>query len=167
MTQSYRPFDSRRSAVIAAATACSLALAACAHPPSPSATASAAAASPQTASSSPNVQSASSSPNVQLFFDEDSSVLSAAAKEKLDNAARLYREGNPVVMYVTGHADSSGSEYPNLLLSGERAKAAKDALVARGIPASRLQLQAMGSSLPRDANNPVPQDNRRVVITWR
>jgi OOP family OmpA-OmpF porin len=104
---------------------------------------------------------------VQLFFDNGSSTLSAAADQKLDEVARLYREGHPLVRFVAGHADTSGSEYPNLVLSGQCALAAKQALVARGIPADRLQLRAMGTSLPSNPNEAVPEDNRRVVITWR
>jgi outer membrane protein OmpA-like peptidoglycan-associated protein len=123
-----------------------------------------------TSEPAPAVASArtSSTPSdVQLFFDTGSTNLSAASNQKLDEAARLYREGHPVVMFVAGHADSTGSEYPNLLLSAARAQAAKEGLVARGIPSDRLQLQAMGTSLPRDPNEAMPQDNRRVVITWR
>ncbi len=136
-----------------------LALAACSQLPSEStAAASAPAASPRT-SSTPS--------DVQLFFDSGGSTLSAAADQKLDEVARLYREGHPLVMFVAGHADTSGSEYPNLVLSGQRALAAKQALVARGIPAERLQLRAMGTSLPSNPTEAVPEDNRRVVITWR
>jgi OOP family OmpA-OmpF porin len=152
MKPSYQLSRRYRFLVIVAPTACALAMAACSQPAPP------AAASAQT-SSAPS--------DVQLYFEDGSTALSATSNQKLDQAARLYREGNPVVMFVTGHADSSGSEYPNLLLSAARAKAAKEALVARGIPAARLQMQAMGSSLPRDPNTPSPQDNRRVVITWR
>jgi outer membrane protein OmpA-like peptidoglycan-associated protein len=133
-----------------------LALAACSQPQPPSA--SAAAASART-SSTPS--------DVQLFFDSGSSTLSSAANQKLDEVSRLYREGHPLVMFVAGHADSNGSEYPNLVLSGQRALAAKQALVERGIPAERLQLRAMGASLPTNANEALPEDNRRVVITWR
>jgi outer membrane protein OmpA-like peptidoglycan-associated protein len=158
MKPSYQPYYGSRFLVIVAPIACALAVAACSQPSSPSGTAPPAAASAQT-SSAPS--------DVQLYFEDSSSALSATANQKLDQVARLYREGNPVVMFVTGHADSRGSEYPNLLLSADRAKAAKEALVARGIPSTRLQLQAMGSSLPRDPNMPPPQDNRRVVITWR
>jgi OOP family OmpA-OmpF porin len=104
---------------------------------------------------------------VQLFFDNGSTNLSAAANQRLDEAARLYREGQPVVMFVSGHSDSSGAEYPNLVLSAERALVAKQALVARGIPADRLQMRAMGTSLPVDPNATLPENNRRVVITWR
>ena len=105
--------------------------------------------------------------DVQLFFDTGSTALSPESNQKLDAAARLYREGNPLVMFVAGHSDQDGDEYPNLVLSGERAQVTKQALVARGIPADRLQLQALGSSLPTDPAAPVPDNNRRVVITWR
>lgn len=138
----------------AALALAALALAACSQPPLQST----AAASART-SSTPS--------DVQLFFDTGSSILSAAADQKLDEVARLYREGHPLVMFVAGHADTSGNEYPNLVLSGQRALAAKQALVARGIPAERLQLRAMGTSLPSNPNEAVPGDNRRVVITWR
>lgn len=111
---------------------------------------------------------ASSTPSdVQVTFDTGSSALSAEANQKLDGAARLYREGHPVVMFIAGHSDSTGSEYPNLLLSAERARAVKQALVERGIPADRLQLEAMGTSDPANPNEVTPENNRRVVITWR
>lgn len=154
MKPSYQSWHGFRLHLIVASTACVLAAGGCSQ--SPSATVPSASAQ---ASSAPS--------DVQLYFADSSSALTATQNQKLDQAARLYREGNPAVMFVTGHSDNRGSEYPNLLLSAERAKAAKEALVARGIPSNRLQLQAMGSSLPRDPNTPAPQDNRRVVITWR
>jgi len=104
---------------------------------------------------------------VEVYFDKGSNTLSADADQKLDQVARLYREGSPLVMFVAGHSDTDGAEYPNLVLSGQRARTTKDALVARGIPADRLQIQALGSSLPADPNAPPPDNNRRVVITWR
>src|SRR5260370_16012232 len=83
-----------------------LALAACSQLPSEStAAASAPAASPRT-SSTPS--------DVQLFFDSGGSTLSAAADQKLDEVAPLYRGGHPLVMFVAGHADTTGSENPNL-----------------------------------------------------
>jgi outer membrane protein OmpA-like peptidoglycan-associated protein len=148
MMMNYSTHGCRPLLAIAAVTA--MTLAACAQPQP------AASAKPSSAPS-----------DVQLFFDNGSTALSADADQKLDQAARLYREGNPVVMFVSGHADSVGGEYQNLVLSGERAKAAKQALVARGIPADRLQLRAMGTSLPVDPNATLPENNRRVVITWR
>jgi outer membrane protein OmpA-like peptidoglycan-associated protein len=155
MTRSNRFYHGLRPFLVILAPV-AVVLAACSQPQPPSQSAAAASARP---SSTPT--------DVQLFFDSGSSTLSAAANQKLDEVSRLYREGHPLVMFVSGHADSSGGEYPNLVLSGQRALATKQALVERGIPAERLQLRAMGASLPTNANEPPPEDNRRVVITWR
>jgi OOP family OmpA-OmpF porin len=53
----------------------------------------------------------------------------------VDQAARLYPEGNPHVMLVVGHTDTKGDELYNLYLSARRAGAVKGTLAARGIPA--------------------------------
>ena len=105
---------------------------------------------------------------VQVFFDTGSSALSDTANRTLDQAARLYREGDPIGTFViTGYADGSGGEYANLMLSGRRALAAKEALIARGIPATRLEMQALGSLPPSDPKASQAENNRRVVINWR
>jgi outer membrane protein OmpA-like peptidoglycan-associated protein len=105
--------------------------------------------------------------DVQVFFDTGSSALTDAATRTLDQAARFYRDGGPIGTFVvTGYADISGGEYANLLLSGRRALAAKEALVARGIPAARLQLQVVASSFPRHPEAAEPDNDRRVVISW-
>jgi len=102
-----------------------------------------------------------------VYFDADSAKLNKQAEETADQAARLYREGNPNVMKIVGHTDATGDELYNLYLSARRANAVKAALVARGIPAPTLELQAAGESdrAATDANAN-PQD-RRAVITWR
>jgi outer membrane protein OmpA-like peptidoglycan-associated protein len=43
----------------------------------------------------------------------------------------------------------------------------KDALVARGIPADRLELVAYGVAEPAVPADPTAAENRRVVISWR
>jgi outer membrane protein OmpA-like peptidoglycan-associated protein len=125
----------------------------------------------QQAASAPQPAAAPAKPagpdSLQVMFDADSATLSPAAGGVIDHAARLFREGNPVVMTVTGHADRSGEEFANLILSAKRAASVKDAMVARGIPAQRLELVADGTADPAVPNDPVAPDNRRVVITWR
>ena len=69
-------------------------------------------------------------------------------------------------MFVAGYSDTLGDDYYNLLLSARRAQAVKEGLVARGIPADRLLLQAYGTSEPA-SNGDQGADNRRVVVTWR
>ena len=53
-----------------------------------------------------------------------------------------------VLMFSTGHTDRNGDEFANILLSAKRAEAVKKGLVARGIPADRLLIQALGGERP-------------------
>lgn len=87
----------------------------------------------------------------------------------LDQASRLYREGQPVLMIVSGSADSAGDPTQNLLLSQRRANAVARGLLARGIPAERTQILAKGETSPTvDAPKGAPEpQNRRVEISWR
>ena len=101
------------------------------------------------------------------MFPQGGTRLTPEANKQLDTAARLFRDANPVLMFTTGYADKSGDEYANLLLSARRAQVVKKALVARGLPAARLLLQALGASDPADSSDPTAPTNRRVVVTWR
>ena len=104
---------------------------------------------------------------VDVTFPAGSTALTPEAEHQLDLAARLYRDANPVLMFTTGYADRTGDEYKNILLSARRAETVKRALVARGIPAERLLIQALGESELANTSNPDSAENRRVVITWR
>ena len=104
-----------------------------------------------------------------LHFDAGSSAIRRQDVALLDQAARLYRAGNPIVMIVTGSSDSTGSAAANLRLSEQRANNVLQGLVARGIPVERFQLAAKGQT---DLVVPTPPEtseerNRRVEITWR
>ncbi|MCQ8239539.1 OmpA family protein [Rhizosaccharibacter radicis] len=104
---------------------------------------------------------------IAVTFPRGGTILTPEADKQLDLAARLFRDANPVLMFTTGYADVSGSEYANLLLSARRAEAVKKALVARGIPADRLLIRAYGVSDPANTDDPRAAENRRVTITWR
>ncbi len=104
---------------------------------------------------------------VDVTFPVGGATLTPNAEHQLDLAARLYRDAHPVLMFTTGYADRTGDEYQNVLLSARRAEAVKRALVARGIPADRLLIQALGESELANTSNPDSSENRRVVITWR
>lgn len=104
-----------------------------------------------------------------IHFDSGSAMVRAEDYGVLDHAARLYRDGNPIVMVVTGATDSAGQPARNLGLSEARARAVLQALVARGIPAGRFQLLAKGETdpaVPGPAGTAQPE-NRRVEISWR
>ena len=104
---------------------------------------------------------------IEVTFPAGSATLTPEANKKLDVAVRLFRDVGPVAMFTTGYSDRSGDEFRNLILSARRAEVVKRSLVARGIPARRLLIQALGSSELTDTAQPDNGDNRRVVITWR
>jgi outer membrane protein OmpA-like peptidoglycan-associated protein len=125
---------------------------------------------PPPAAAPPPAQSGSTGPeDVLIYFASGSAVLDPKAESQIDYTARLFREGNPFVMTVAGHTDAVGEDYPNLLLSARRAETVKQALIARGIPAERLQIQALGESDPAVPGRDDTADakNRRVRITWK
>lgn len=104
-----------------------------------------------------------------LRFDLGSAEIREADTAILDQASRLYRDGNPIVMVLTGGTDTIGSPEGNLALSQRRADAVLRGLIARGIPAARFQVVAKGETEPEVATgDDVGQpENRRVEITWR
>ncbi len=104
---------------------------------------------------------------VSVDFPPGSATISPEAERQLDLSARLFRDAHALVMFVSGHANASGQEYSNLLLSARRAQAAKIALTARGIPADRMVIRAYGVANPVDTTDPNAPENRQVVITWR
>jgi outer membrane protein OmpA-like peptidoglycan-associated protein len=104
-----------------------------------------------------------------LHFDPGSATVRQQDVPLLDQAARLYRAGNPIVMIVTGSADTTGSAAINLRLSQQRANNVLQGLVSRGIPVEKFQVIAKGQT---DPVVPTPAEtseerNRRVEITWR
>jgi outer membrane protein OmpA-like peptidoglycan-associated protein len=104
-----------------------------------------------------------------LHFDPGSAAVRPQDVSLLDQASRLYRAGNPIVMIVSGSADTTGSAAVNLRLSQQRANNVLQGLVSRGIPVERFQVMAKGQT---ELVVPTPADkseerNRRVEITWR
>lgn len=104
-----------------------------------------------------------------ILFESGRSHIGRNQDSRLDEAARLFRDGNPIVMIVTGNADTVGDPSANLDLSIARARAVADGLVQRGIPIERLQVLGQGNSeLPVVTNDEVSNaSNRSARITWR
>jgi outer membrane protein OmpA-like peptidoglycan-associated protein len=104
-----------------------------------------------------------------LHFDPGSATVRQQDITLLDQASRLYRAGNPIVMIVTGSADTVGAAAANLRLSQLRANNVLQGLVSRGIPVERFQVIAKGQTDPVVATPPDTSEerNRRVEITWR
>ena len=104
-----------------------------------------------------------------MFFDYDSSALSAEAKATL-SAQAAFLAGNPAVtITVEGHCDERGTREYNLALGERRATAARDYLVAQGVNAARIKTISYGKERPSFiGSNPYAYSkNRRVVSVIR
>lgn len=116
-----------------------------------------------------NAEGAEAAGHLVLLFDTGTVTLNARNQAILDKASRLYSEGQPAIMIVTGSTDAVGDPVENLLLSERRATAVMRGMVARGIPAERTQILAKGETNPAVPTHRgvAEAQNRRVEITWR
>lgn len=105
-----------------------------------------------------------------VLFASGKSKLLPAASSRLRQVADALVAGDPDSTFVVeGHTDSTGSPDRNQRLSEDRARAVRDFLVSRGVPADRIEAQGMGSTQPV-ADNSTPEgraNNRRVEIVIR
>ena len=119
-------------------------------------------------SAPPTAPSAAPS-SLVFYFDAGSAKVRPKDVVLFDQASRLYRDGKPLVMVVTGSTDAVGTAKGNLRLSQQRADAVLRGLVARGIPTERFQILAKGVTEPPVPTTPGSAEprNRRAELTWR
>lgn len=99
-------------------------------------------------------------------FATGSAVLNHNMYSVLDRLAQTLLQ-NPIAMVgIVGHTDSTGSNAINEPLSVNRAQAAKNYLVRRGVPSNRIMITGMGSRQPiaDNATQMGRAKNRRVEI---
>lgn len=101
-------------------------------------------------------------------FDFDKAVLKPAGKAALGNLVAEMKQSTKVDgILIVGHTDSKGTDAYNQRLSERRASAAKEYLVAEGVPAGIITAKGMGESQPIADNATAAgrAQNRRVEIT--
>lgn len=101
----------------------------------------------------------------RVFFETDSSVLTATARGTLDKQAQwLIRYPNYPIT-IEGHADERGTREYNLALGARRAAATRDYLSARGVPANRIRTISFGKERPVAVCDDIScwSQNRRAV----
>jgi peptidoglycan-associated lipoprotein len=90
------------------------------------------------------------SPLKPVYFELDSSELSAANQRALDDNAALLKRYPSWAVTVEGHCDERGTAEYNLALGERRAIAARAYLVSLGIAADRLRTVSYGKEFPFD-----------------
>jgi peptidoglycan-associated lipoprotein len=90
------------------------------------------------------------SPLKPVYFELDSSDLSAANQKTLDEDAALIKRYSSWTVTIEGHCDERGSAEYNLALGERRAMAARTYLISLGIAATRLRTVSYGKEFPFD-----------------
>jgi len=101
-----------------------------------------------------------------VLFASGQASLQPGAVTTIDRLAQFMGDYPERSVRIEGHTDSAGSAETNQQLSERRANAVRDALVARGIEAARIETVGYGEERPV-ADNDVPggrQQNRRIEI---
>jgi peptidoglycan-associated lipoprotein len=101
----------------------------------------------------------------RVFFDTDSSTVREDGRQTLNRQAEWLKKYTNYQITIEGHCDERGTREYNLALGERRANAARQYLIAQGIPAARIKTVSYGKERP----DPVGSDeaawarNRRAI----
>lgn len=106
----------------------------------------------------------------KINFVTGSARLGARATRSINALAAVIERcvAGGLRLELGGHTDNTGDTGANLALSSQRARAVRDALAARGVPAGAMLAVGHGDTLPI-ADNTTEEGraaNRRTTITW-
>ena len=98
-----------------------------------------------------------------IHFEYDAFTIGSNDAALLDQKAAIMQANPGLRIRITGHCDERGSDEYNLALGMNRATAAKDYLVRRGIDPSRIEVASLGREVPANpaSNEAAWAENRR------
>ncbi len=101
----------------------------------------------------------------RVFFDSDSTDLTATAQTTLDRQAEWLNRYPRYAFAVEGHADERGTREYNFALGARRAEVVKNYLASRGVSASRIRTTSFGKERPVAVCDDIScwSQNRRAV----
>lgn len=102
---------------------------------------------------------------MDLLFRTDEDVLSEATGRRLGQLARSLTLNPDVRIQLDGFADERGDAQYNQALSVRRAEYVRDLLIAGGVPADRIKVNAHGESPAAEQNVDSFALERRVSLT--
>ncbi len=121
---------------------------------------------------SPPLAAAESGPELagawyQVYFDTNSAEINARGQRIVKSVAYVIANNDTTRVTVIGKTDRVGASPANMDLSQQRANAVRDALVAAGVPADRIETNWTGERKQEvaTANSAAEQRNRVVDIT--
>jgi peptidoglycan-associated lipoprotein len=101
----------------------------------------------------------------RVFFESDSTELTAQSRSTLDKQAQWLQMYNRYAFTIEGHADERGTREYNIALGARRAQVVRDYLAARGIEPNRMRTISYGKERPVAVCNDIScwSQNRRAV----
>jgi len=84
----------------------------------------------------------------RVFFDTNSSELSARARETLDKQAQWLNHYSQYDFTIEGHTDERGTREYNIALGARRAAIVRDYLISQGVAAQRIRTISYGKERP-------------------
>lgn len=104
---------------------------------------------------------------LKLNFKTDSFVIPEASYAQVNEFAEFLKENPAYRARIVGHTDSIGKSGYNMILSLNRAKAVKEALVKEGIKAGKIEVFGRGELDPILTNRSIKgrAANRRIEVT--
>lgn len=112
------------------------------------------------------ITAAVSSKSYSIAFETGTAAIRPASYQLLNEIFESAVVAEGLKLGVYGHTDNSGTDAVNIPLSEKRAAAVKQYLIAKGLPANRIEAKGFGSSKPVADNNVADgrTKNRRVEI---
>jgi peptidoglycan-associated lipoprotein len=99
----------------------------------------------------------------RVFFDTDMSTIRDDGRQTLNRQAEWLKKYTNYPITVAGHCDERGTREYNLALGERRANAARQYLIAQGVPASRIKTISYGKERP----DPVGSDDQAWALNRR
>lgn len=102
----------------------------------------------------------------QIFFDTNQSDIGPRGNMIVNKVSEVVKSNNDVRVTVIGKTDRAGNQLTNAAVSQNRAERVRDALIAKGVPAARIDTSWVGENKQDVAtpDNVVEQRNRVVDI---
>lgn len=102
----------------------------------------------------------------EMHFAFDSARLQPGSEQSIQRLARYLLAHPDQQALIEGHTDSVGDASYNAELSARRAEAVREALIAEGIDAQRMEARGLGEEIPVASNETAAgrAQNRRVEV---